>query len=302
MSEDGKRDDVTRRYLLRRFWRSGAAFWRRGGPATARLLTGGLLVMLLVQVGLQYGLNVWNRNIFDALEKKDGGAVFHQSLVFPLLAVFLVVAGVAIVYLRMTIQRRWRRWLTNEIIDRWLAAGRYYQLNLVKGDHQNPEFRIADDMRIATESPIDFATGILAASLSALTFIVVLWTIGGSASFAVGGMTVTIPGFLVVAAIVYAIVASGSMVVVGRRFVSAAEAKNQAEAEYRYALTRVRENGESIALLGGEEEERAGLDRSLHQVLRRWRGICMQQMRTSVVSLSSAVLAPVVPLLLTAPK
>jgi vitamin B12/bleomycin/antimicrobial peptide transport system ATP-binding/permease protein len=107
---------------------------------------------------------------------------------------------------------------------------------------------------------------------------------------------------MVLAAIVYAVLASGSMVFIGRRFVAVAEQKNQAEAEYRYMLTRLRENGESIALLGGEEEERAGLDRSLRAVLRRWRDLCFQHMRTTVVSQTSGTLAPVVPVILCAPK
>ena len=112
----------------------------------------------------------------------------------------------------------------------------------------------------------------------------------------------TIPGFLVIGAIVYAIIASGSMLLIGSRFVRVAETKNQAEAEYRYALTRVRENGESIALIGGEPEERAGLDASLRNVLRRWRAVCVQTMRTTIVYQGSGIIAPVFPIILCAPK
>ena len=109
-----------------------------------------------------------------------------------------------------------------------------------------------------------------------MTFIAVLWTIGGSLSFSLGGVDVTIPGFLVVAAVIYAVLASGSMVFIGRRFVTVSENKNQAEAEYRYVLTRLSENGESIAVLGGEDEERNAVDQLLATVLRRWREICFQ--------------------------
>jgi vitamin B12/bleomycin/antimicrobial peptide transport system ATP-binding/permease protein len=158
------------------------------------------------------------------------------------------------VYARMTTQRRWRAWLNNHLLDRWLTNGRYYQLHLVSGDHKNPEYRIADDVRVATEAPVEFATGVTTAVLSAATFIVVLWTIGGALCLTLSGMTLTIPGFLVVAAVIYAVLASGSMVFIGRRFVTVSENKNQAEAEYRYVLTRLSENGESIAVLGGEEE------------------------------------------------
>ena len=88
----------------------------------------------------------------------------------------------------MSIQRRWRTWLTTSVISRWLANGRYYQLNLVGGDHKNPEYRIAEDLRIATDSPVDFIAGVISAFLSASTFIVVLWTIGGALTFTLGGL------------------------------------------------------------------------------------------------------------------
>jgi vitamin B12/bleomycin/antimicrobial peptide transport system ATP-binding/permease protein len=183
-----------------------------------------------------------------------------------------------------------------------LKGGRYSQLNLVRGGHENPEDRIADDVRVATEAPMEFATGLLTAILSGATFIVVLWTIGGGLTFSVAGVTLTIPGFLVVAAVIYAVVASGSMVFIGRRFVSVSENKNQAEAEYRYVLTRLRENGESIAVLGGAEEERSAVDGASISVLRRWRQICFQTMRTTIVSQTSGYIAPVLPIILCAPK
>src|SRR5213075_2359648 len=203
---------------------------------------------------------------------------------------------------RMSIQRRWRAWLTDSAVSRWLTNGRYYQLNLVSGDHQNPEYRIAEDLRIATDSPVDFAAGVTSAFLSATTFIVVLWTIGGALTVTVAGSSVTIPGFLVIAAVLYAAIASGAIVTIGRRFVQISEDKNQAEAEYRYTLTRVRENGESIALLGGEEEERDGIDKTFTKVLRQWARLAGQHMRTTLVSQGSSLIAPVVPLLLCAPK
>lgn len=289
-------------YLLTRFWISARGFWGKGGDRLAWMFTLGLLVLIVANVGFQYGINVWNRAIFDAIEKKDSAAVFYLSAVFFPLAVGSVLLGVAQVFTRMGIQRRWRAWLTNSVVTRWLTSGRYYQLNLVSGDHKNPEYRIAEDLRTATDSPVDFIAGVTSAFLSAATFIAVLWTIGGALTVTLGGSTVTIPGFLVIAAVLYAAIASGSIMTIGRRFVQVSEDKNQAEAEYRYALTRVRENGESIALLGGEEEERAGIDKTFTNVLRQWARLAGQHMRTTLVSQGSSLIAPVVPLLLCAPK
>src|SRR6516165_7903665 len=271
-------------YLLTRFWISARGYWSHTGDKLAWPFSILLLLLIVGTVGFQYGINVWNRAIFDAIEKRDSGTVYYLTAVFLPLAIGSVALGVA------------------QVFARWLSNGRYYQLNLVDGDHKNPEYRIAEDLRIATDSPVDFIAGVTSAFLSASTFIVVLWTLGGALSLNLAGITVTVPGFLVVAAVLYAAIASGSITVIGRRFVQISEDKNQAEAEFRYALTRVRENGESIALLGGEQEERDGIDKTFANVLRQWARLAGQHMRTTLVSQGSSLIAPVVPLLLSAPK
>ena len=295
-------EDLRRGYLLRRFWQTARRFWSERRRAVAWSLSGGLLLVVLLNITASYGMNLWNRAIFDALQNKNGHTVFLLSMIYFALLAASVGVNVAQVYGRMTLQRLWRRWLTDSIIDRWLTSGRYYQLNLVSGDHENPEYRIADDVRIATESPVDFVTGVLQAFLSAATFIVVLWSIGGALDFTLGGVPLHVPGFLVIAAVLYAAVASGSMVLIGRRFIAVSESKNQSEAELRYLLTRLRENGESIALIQGEDEERAGVGRALRKVLRAWRSIGFQNMKTTIVSQTSSYIAPVLPVILCAPK
>jgi len=157
---------LRRRLLLARFWRSARGFWGPHGDRLAWLLTGTILLTVLLYLAASYGMNVWNRAIFDALERRDGGTVLYLSLIYVPLLVASVAVMLLQVYARMTTQRRWRAWLNNHLLDRWLKNGRYYQLNLVGGDHQNPEYRIADDVRVATESPVEFATGLLTAVLS----------------------------------------------------------------------------------------------------------------------------------------
>jgi putative ATP-binding cassette transporter len=300
LAERDDKERMRRRYLLRRFWTSALGYWR--GGRRANVLTASLTLVVIVTVGVQYLLNLWNRAFFNALEGHNGPAVLVTGLLFPILAIASVSMWGLAVKLRLATQRGWRAWLDNHVTTRWLGEGRYFQLNLIRGDHQNPEYRIAEDLRIATESPVDFATGVLQAGLSAITFVIVLWTLGGALTVRIGEASIAIPGFLVIGALVYAFVASGAMVAIGGRYITAAENKNQAEAEYRYVLTRLRENGESIALLGGEEEERAQLDRSLRNVLSRWRDVAVQYMRTTMVSQGTAQIAPVFPVLLCAPK
>ena len=293
--------DITRRHLLRSFWKSASGFWGRETPMSW-ILSGALLLITFLNVAASYGMNVWHRIVFDALQIRDSDTVLLLSAVYlPLLGVSVLLSVVQICA-SMTMQRQWRECLNNHIINRWLNNGRQYQLNFVGGAHKNPEARVAEDVRIATEAPIGFATGVTTAVLSAATFIAVLWTIGGALTFHIHDTAITIPGFLVIAAVIYAVAATGSMFVIGRRLITVSENKNQAEAEYRCLLTRVRENGEGIALLKGEDEERSGVDRSFKSVLRAWRDVCIQSMRTTVVSQTSGYIAPILPIILCAPK
>jgi putative ATP-binding cassette transporter len=292
----------SQRARARLFWSTVRQFWSGDSRRLAWLLTIGLVLLVFLQLAAQFRLNIWNRDIFNALAQRDGAAVLHQALLFVPLAVAIVSLGVVAVYGRMTTQRKWREWLTERLIERMLAHGHYYQLNLVRGDHQNPEARISQDARVATDPPVDFAVGILSSTVTAITFIGVLWFVGGDLAIETSGVSLIIPRYLVLAAIIYSMLASLAMVMIARRFVAVSEAVNQTEAEFRYALTRLRDNGESIALLGGEKEEHEGLRRSLGSVLRQWLLLCYQLMRATVVSNGNTVLAPAVPLVLCAPK
>src|SRR5439155_5663898 len=140
--------------------------------------------------------------------------VLDQTVIFlPLIAAVVGVAAAGTLA-KMTLQRRWRAWLNAHVLDQWLTNGRYYQLNLVPGDHSNPEHRVAEDLRLSVEAPVEFAVGVFSAVLSAVTFIGVLWFIGGELTISIGSTILRIPGFLVIAAFIYAVLASGSMVLI----------------------------------------------------------------------------------------
>ena len=302
MSKRPRKADQNK-HLVRRFWRTGRGFWSAERSwKVAWLMTATLVLLVVGQLVFQYQLNVWNKTIFDALEKKDGATVLRQAMIFVPLALGSIAVAVTVVYARMRMQRRWRAWFTEHTITRWLAKGRYYQLNVIEGDHKNPEARIADDIRIATEQPVDFAVGILSAALTSATFMGVLWSVGGNLTINIGGSEFFIPGYLVLAVLLYCAIISGLMMLIARSFVPTAERKNQVEAEFRASLTRVREYGESIAILGGEKEERSGLDALLKNVIVAWAKMAGQYMRTMFVSHGNFIIASVIPVILCAPK
>ena len=287
---------------LRRFSLSAKGYWTADNSTRAWLLTVSLVAVVLASLAITYGINFWNRHFFDALQAKNAPVAIHQGLVFPLLIGAYLIVCVFAMWARMSMQRTWRAWVNDHLLKRWLARSRFYKLELVGGDHQNPEHRINDDLRIATDMPVDLVSGFVTSLLSAATFITVLWSVGGSLTLEIGGGSLTIPGFLVIAAIIYALVANGSMLAIASRLIPLTEHKNQAEAEYRYALTRVRENAETIAVLGGAAAEQARLRKTFGTVVERWRDLMAQNMRVVIVSRGSAQLCGVVPILLCTPR
>ena len=140
---------------LRGFWRLARGFWARGGPPLSRVFAVALLLIVVLGLAASYGMNVWYRVIFDALQSRELGTVLSLSLLYLPLLAGSVLVSVMQLCLRMSMQRRWRAWLNQRLLDRWLRDGRCYQLDLAGGPHRNPEGRIADDARIATEAPVE---------------------------------------------------------------------------------------------------------------------------------------------------
>lgn len=261
-----------------------------------------MVTVVLLQLVVQYRLNLWNRDFFNGLEKRDGSALWSQSVLFLPLAVTSVVVSLFGVWGRMTAQRTWRAWLTEHVIGQWLDDNQFRRLKHAFGDHRNPEYRIAEDARVATDAPLDFALGLLALVLTGATFISVLWNVGGDIEVQAFASSLNLPGYLVIAATVYALVTTVSMLLVGRRLVRVIENKNEAEADFRSAASRLRENAESPQPTPHEAGDVAAMGAAFHRVIQYWRDLCWQLMRTTIVAASNALLAPVVSLILCAPK
>jgi putative ATP-binding cassette transporter len=176
-------DREKRRYLLARYWEAALGFWRKDAARKAWLLTIAVFTIALVNLGLAYRMNLWHRVMFDALESHDAAAVFRQSVILFPLVLATVAMGCANTFSKMTLQREWRSWLNSHVLDQWLKNGRYYQLNLVKGDHSTPEYRVADDLRLSVDAPVDLVLGVFAAVTAAITITGVLWFTSRAASF-----------------------------------------------------------------------------------------------------------------------
>ena len=287
--------------LIARFWQSASGFWRGPSASGAWLLIGLLIATVVLQLLTQYGLNFWNRDLFNAIERRDAAGLWTQALRFvPLAAASLTLAVVA-VWGRMTMQRKWRAWLSNHLYDYWLENNRYRRLRFMSGDHRAPEYRIAEDAKIATDAPVELAIGLLSSFLTAITFIGILWSVGDGLVIHAFGLILSIPGYLVIAVVIYSMVSTGAMMLVGRDVTRVIEDNKRAEAELRAIGTHLRESGEGTAFPDGKNGRRA-IGVALDEVIAQWLAYCWQIVRMTLVSHSNSLLAPVVGLLLCTPK
>jgi vitamin B12/bleomycin/antimicrobial peptide transport system ATP-binding/permease protein len=149
------------RARLARFWASARGFWGGKSAMIAWPLTIGLVVIAVSQLSVQYRLNYWNRDFFNALARRDGVALWHQVVVFVPLAIMSVGLSVVSVWARMTTQRKWRQWLTTNILGDWLAGEHYRRLEAASGEYKNAEYRISYDAKSATDSPLDLTLGLI---------------------------------------------------------------------------------------------------------------------------------------------
>ncbi len=292
---------LDQKQLLARFWQSASQFWRARKAWVACLVIY-LVIVVLLQLLLQVLLNLWNRNFFDSLERRDAHALWIQAQLFVPLAATSIFLAAASVWGRMTAQRSWRESLTRHVIEKWLDKERFRHLNhLVKGS-ENPEYRIAVDIRIATDAPIDLALAFLSSVLTAVAFFSVLWAVGGSIDLVIFGLTVTIPGYLVIGVIVYSGAISALMVFFGHHLTSVIERMNQTEAEFRAAADAFREEAEHVEIRTSDIDKRNTIWLKLKAVLLWWREFCWQLVRTTLVSHGNFLFAPVVAWLLCVPK
>ena len=234
------------------FGRFAGGYWQGATRLNAWLLTLALAACLILSTAATVALNHWNRWFFDSLEARDVEAITQAVFVFALIIAAMAAIGVGIVLSRETLQVRWRAWLVHQLVDRWLGRQRFYHMNVSGKEPPNPEYRISDDTRWATEPLVDLGIGLLLAVVGAAAFISILWTVGGSITFDAGFTgPITIPAYMVWVALAYGVIASGLMLWVGAPLVGFVGRKNEAEGYFRFAMMRIRDNAESVALMNG---------------------------------------------------
>jgi len=265
--------------------------------------------LLLVVVALSLGMvhisvlfNQWNNAFYTALQEKNNTVFLHQLLRLSWLVGLTIFFAVYQLYLNQMLEIRWRRWLTERYLRAWLADGAYYRMQLVAGETDNPDQRIAEDVHLLVSHTLGLFIGGMRALVSLVAFVAILWALSGTLTVPLGWSSLTLPGYLVWAAILYAIAGTWLTDRIGRPLVRLNFDKQRCEADFRFGLVRFRENTEGVALYRGEADEFRGFRERFEAVVANWWNIMRRQKRLTYFTAGYGQAAWIFPSVMAAPR
>lgn len=272
----------------------------KGAKIVLAFLIGWIIATIASMAG-QVRFNKWYGQFFDAIGKKDLPEFTHSLWVFvPLVSVMLALT-VAQTFLQERLKFRLREWVSRHLLAEWLKPMRIYQMTFAGDDAANPDQRIQEDTRLLGDYSADLGCGAINSVLQFTAFVGVLWGLSTQMAFDAAGHHIAIPGYMVWCALAYAFVGSGATWLVGRPLIALNVERYAREAEFRFALVRVNESGESIALHGGERDEQKHLEGALAAVVDTMRRISTSLAQLTWITSGTGWLSIVVPMVVAAP-
>jgi putative ATP-binding cassette transporter len=262
---------------LSTIWRLSIPYFRSEDRWPGLILLAAVIGTELSLVGITVLLNAWYNRFYNSLQDRNWDAFVTELMYYGVLAAIATVLQVYQLYLNQWLQIRWRRWMTRTYLDNWLLGATHYRMQLLGDAADNPDQRLAEDIRMFIERTLTIGVGLLGAVVTLASFIMILWTLSAAAPFQLFGFTVSIPGYLVWAAVIYAIVGTVLTHLIGWPLIALNFDQQRYEADFRFNLVRVRENSEQIALLGGETAETDRLLTRFAKVVMNWHLIMLRQ-------------------------
>lgn len=283
-------------------WRIASPYFYSEDRWAGRILLAAVVAIELSIVGLNVLLNSWNNAFYNALQDKDCDAFVYQLAYFCVLATAFILLAVYQLYLNQWLQIRWRRWLTETYLDRWLTEANHYRMQLLGDAADNPDQRIAEDVRQFIDAGIlPIGLNLLNAVVTLGSFAFILWNLSAAAPLHVFGLKYDIPGYLLWAALIYAVVGTIFTHLIGRALIALNFQQQRYEADFRFNLVRVRESSEQIALLNGERAERDGLLLRFGNVVANWMAIMSRQKKLTFLTAGYRQAAVVFPYIMVSP-
>jgi putative ATP-binding cassette transporter len=278
--------------FLRDTWRLIKPYWTSEERFMAWLLLGAVIALTLAMVYMNVQFNYWNNDFYNAIQEKDKASFWRLMGRFTVLATIYIAMAVYAFYLNQMLQIRWRRWLTDSYLNQWLSDRAYYRLQLGGNPADNPDQRIAEDLKIFVDQSLDLALGFLNAVVTLGSFVGILWGLSGPLEIPYNGGRIVISGYMVWAALLYAVVGTWLTHKIGRKLIGLNFNQQRFEADFRFGLVRFRENTEGVALYNGEKDELRSFRARFGNVVDNWWQIMKRQkiLNTFVIGYNQAAI------------
>ena len=282
-------------------WRIAIPYFRSEDRFAGRLLLASVIAIELSLVAIDVVLNQWYNRFYNHLQERNWDGFVWEIGFFMAIASLAVALSIYQLYLNQWLQIRWRRWMTSRYLGRWLHEANHYRMQLTGDAADNPDQRIADDVRQFIEQTLGIGVGLLSAIVTLASFVVILWGLSNAAPLHLLGRDWEIPGYLVWAALIYAVFGTALTQWIGSPLVNLSFEQQRFEADFRFSLVRVRENSEQIALLHGEAAERERLSERFGRIVQNWHQIMSRTKRLTSFTASYSQAAVIFPFVLAAP-
>jgi len=289
---------IDARFFLGRVWELARPYWQSDERGRAWLLLVSIIALTLGLVYVEVRFNEWYREFYNALEQKNQADFMDLLLYFSFLAVLFMAAAIYKLYLTQMLTMRWRVWLTRQYLAEWMDRQVYYRLQLDSHGTDNPDQRIAEDLRLFTDGTLGLSLGLLQAVVTLVSFVVILWAVSGAIEI----FGVNIPGYMVWAAVLYAILGSVLTHYVGRKLIPLNFQQERYEADFRFNLVRLRENAEGVALYRGEGPEQEALLARFEKIRANWWSLMTLTKRLTGFTAGYTQAAIIFPYIVAAPR
>lgn len=289
--------------LYQMAWRLMSSYWHSQEKWKARGLLAGVIALTLGQVYMLVLLNGWNNDFYNALQQRAFESFWPLIGQFAGFAFLHIIFAVYAVYVRQILEIKWRNWMTDKYLDRWLGHQTYYRLQVAgQDDMDNPDQRIADDVNSFVNLTLGLFVGVLKQATSLVAFVVILWNLSGSLDIPLGDTVFSVPGYMVFVTLIYSVVGTWLAHKVGRKLIRLNYDQQRFEADFRFSMVRVRENSESVAFYGGEKPELQNFRERFALVIGNFWGLMKRTKLLNFYVNGYAQIAIIVPVLMCAPQ
>ena len=289
--------------LYQMAWRLMSSYWHSQEKWKARGLLAGVIALTLGQVYMLVLLNGWNNDFYNALQQRAFESFWPLIGQFAGFAFLHIIFAAYAVYVRQVLEIKWRKWMTDKYLDRWLGHQTYYRLQVAgQDDMDNPDQRIADDVNSFVNLTLGLFVGVLKQATSLVAFVVILWNLSGSLDIPLGDTVLSVPGYMVFVTLIYSVVGTWLAHKVGRKLIRLNYDQQRFEADFRFSMVRVRENSESVAFYGGEKPELQNFRERFALVIGNFWGLMKRTKLLNFYVNGYAQIAIIVPVLMCAPQ